>query len=287
MSLLLAEAVGRSFGPLVALDAVDVNVEPGEVVGLLGANGAGKTTLIRVAIGLVPPSTGRVALFGQRPSRATRARLGYVPQGLGLWEDLTVGENLAFAARAFGRSGHDPDDAEVRAATGTLVLDLPLGLRRRVAFAVALGHAPELLVLDEPTSGVDPLARARLWDTIRAAAEAGTGALVTTHNMAEADQCDRLVIMADGRVVAHGTAEEIVGHATAVEVAADHWEAAFAVLSGAGLALALNGRRLRASGADPARLRELLAAAAVPATLSVVAATLEEAFVALASRRAA
>ena len=269
------------------MDGVDIAVEPGEVVGLLGANGAGKTTVIRIALGLLVPTAGGVSLFGVPPSRATRARLGYVPQGLGLWEDLTVRENLAFAARAFGGPRGEIADPDVRAIADTLVRDLPLGLRRRVAFAVALDHAPELLVLDEPTSGVDPLARARLWDTIRAAAERGAGALVTTHHMDEADECDRLVIMANGRVVAEGTAATIVGDTTAVEVTAGRWEDAFAALAGAGVPVTLVGRHLRASGVDPARVRAVLAAAGVAAELAVVPATLDEAFVALASRPAA
>ena len=285
-TLLAVERVTHRFGPLLAVDGVDLAVAPGEVVGLLGANGAGKTTLIRIALGLLRPTAGRVALFGLPPSRATRARLGYVPQGLGLWEDLTVDENIAFAERAFGGPRRPSDDPDVRAAGGTLVRDLPLGLRRRVAFAVALGHVPELLVLDEPTSGVDPVARAHLWDTIRAAAERGAGALVTTHHMAEADECDRLVIMAAGRVVVQGTAMAIVGDITAVEVAAERWEDAFAALTDAGVPVALVGRHLRTSGVDPARVRAVLAAAAVAAEVAVVPATLDEAFVALASRPA-
>ena len=282
-TLLSVHEVSRSFGPVMAVDRADLAVEPGEVVGLLGANGAGKTTLIRMALGLLHPTLGTVALFGRPPSRSTRTRLGYVPQGLGLWEDLTVGENLAFAGRAFGGTRRAPVDADVRAADRTLVRDLPLGLRRRVAFAVALAHGPELLVLDEPTSGVDPLARARLWDTIRGAAEQGVGALVTTHHMAEADECDRLVIMAGGRVVARGTAAGIVGTATALEITAADWVAAFEACTSAGIPVALVGRRLRAAGVDPGRIRDALTAAAVPADVAVVRATLDEVFVTLAS----
>jgi ABC-2 type transport system ATP-binding protein/ribosome-dependent ATPase len=299
MSLLATRAVVRRFGDLVAVDSVDISVERGEVVGLLGANGAGKTTLIRLALGLVRPSAGRVALFDEPPSRATRSRLGYVPQGLGLYDDLTVGENLAFARRAFGvgpdRAGRTgradgtgrSTDRDVAEATGTLVGALPLGLRRRVAFAIALDHDPELLVLDEPTSGVDPLARARLWETIRTAAENGVGALVTTHHMAEAYQCDRLVVLVGGRVAAAGTTAAIVGDTTAVEVMTTAWAAAFGALDAAGLPIALAGSRLRIPGADPVRVRALLDGASIPAQLRVVAATFEEAFVALSTGRAA
>ena len=122
-------------------------------------------------LGLLPPTSGVVRLFGEPPSRGTRGRLGYVPQGLGLYEDLTVEENLAFAAAAF--QVEVPSlDPELQRVRGVLVRDLSLGVLRRVAFAKALAHRPSLLVLDEPTSGVDPLGRARLWDTIRASAEA-------------------------------------------------------------------------------------------------------------------
>ena len=254
----------------------------GEVVGLLGANGAGKTTLIRLLLGLLQPDGGAVRLFGAPPSRPSRRRLGYVPQGLGLWEDLTVVENLDFSRDAFGGKGDLVLDDDLSAARATLVRDLPLGLRRRLAFAAALAHAPELLVLDEPTSGVDPLARARLWDTIRSSAEGGAGVLVTTHFMEEAEQCDRLVVMAAGRVVAQGTMAAIIGDAQAVEIDAHEWQAAFACLEETGWPLALAGRRLRVPGGDAARVQALLAERGVAARVQVVPATFEEAFVTLA-----
>jgi ABC-2 type transport system ATP-binding protein len=289
-------AVTRRFGDLVAVDAADLAVEPGEVVGLLGANGAGKTTLIRLILGLIRPSGGHVRLFGTPPSRDTRRRIGYVPQGLGLWDDLTVDENLEFSAGAFavgapaGREvrpggGVPPLDSDLRAAADDLVRDLPLGLRRRLAFATALAHRPDLLVLDEPTSGVDPLARAHLWDTIHATVEGGAGALVTTHYMDEAEQCDRLVVMAQGIVIASGTMRAIIGDATAVEVEADHWELAFAALDAAGLPLALAGRLLRVPGGDAARVQAALDARHVAAHIRIVPATFEETFVTLATTR--
>ena len=207
-------AAVRRFGDLAAVDGVDLAVRPGEVVGLLGANGAGKTTLIRMLLGLLRPTAGDVLLFGAPPSRASRRRIGYVPQGLGLWEDLTVTQNLDFTSEAFGVP-RPPLDEDLAAVSGDLVRDLPLGLRRRLAFAAALAHAPEVLVLDEPTSGVGPAARAGLWRTVHDAADDGAAVLVTTHFMEEADQCDRLAIMAEGRVVARGApAELMAGHAT-------------------------------------------------------------------------
>src|ERR687891_2773416 len=228
MMLATANGATKKFGDLVAVDAVDLHVRAGEVVGLLGANGAGKTTLIKLLLGLLRSTDGEVSLFGEPPSRRTRARLGYVPQGLGLYEDLTVAENLVFAAGAFGARAPEGLDPTLEAVRGDLVAELPLGLRRRVAFAAVLAHHPELLVLDEPTSGVDPLGRARLWETIREAALTGAGVLVSTHFMSEASQCDRLVVMAAGRVVAAGGMAEIVGDATAVEVRPQRWEAGFA-----------------------------------------------------------
>ncbi|MCX6372823.1 MAG: AAA family ATPase, partial [Actinobacteria bacterium] len=204
-----------------------------------------------------------------------------VPQGLGLWGDLSVQENLAFSARAFG-SAVPALEPDLEALRDTPVRDLPLGLRRRLAFAAALAHDPELLVLDEPTSGVDPAARARLWESVHGAAGGGTGVLVTTHHLDEAGFCDRLVVMAAGRVVARGTLAAIVGKRTAVAVTADRWEAAFAALDKGGLPAALVGRTLRVPGGDAAGVQAALDAGGVTAALSVVPATFEETFVALA-----
>jgi ABC-2 type transport system ATP-binding protein len=285
MRLVEVSEARKRFGEVAAVDGVDLTVEPGEVVGLLGANGAGKTTLMRLVLGLLRPTGGTVSLFGEPPSRRTRARLGYLPQGLGLYEDLTVAENLAFAAGAFGARGPQRLDGPLEAVRGTLVADLPLGLRRRVAFAAALAHHPDLLVLDEPTSGVGPLGRARLWEIIREAALTGAGVLVSTHFMSEAEQCDRLVVMANGRVVAAGGMDAIVGDATAVEVRAERWEAAFAALDRAGMPAALVGRRLRVPDADPRRVAAALDAAGAEAEVQLVPATFEETFVALSEDR--
>ncbi|HEX7464079.1 MAG TPA: ABC transporter ATP-binding protein, partial [Actinomycetota bacterium] len=255
----LAEAVAvtRRFGQLVAVDHVDLKVDGGEVVGLLGANGAGKTTLIRILLGLLPATEGSVRLFGLPPSRETRRRIGYVPQGLGLYDDLTPEENLAFAHAVFGgKAGVLP--AGLRPLADVPVGRLSLGVQRRVAFAQALAHRPDLLVLDEPTSGVDPLARARLWETIREAADAGAGALVTTHHMDEAEECDRLVVMAEGRLVAEGTVADIVGDARVVVVQTEEWQRAFEAIESAGLAAALVGRTLRVPGATPAVVEHAL-----------------------------
>jgi len=265
----------RRFGSFVAVDAVDLTVEAGEVVGVLGANGAGKTTLMRLILGLLPVGAGTVRLFGQPPSRETRRRTGYVPQGLGLYHDLTAGENLAFSAAAFGVAAVAPPPG----VGDTTVGHLPLGLQRQVAFAAALQHRPELLVLDEPTSGVAPLTRARLWDRIREQAAAGTAVLVTTHYMDEARQADRLVLMARGRVAGRGGEAEIVGSSRAVVVRAGDWAEAFSALEAAGLAASLVGRDVRIPGADLEAVRRALAAARITAAVETAPATLEEAMV--------
>ena len=269
--------VTRRFGDFVAVRGVDLQVRPGEIVGLLGANGAGKTTLIKMLLGLLGTSDGTVELFGEPPSRRTRARIGYVPQTLGLYDDLTPAENLRFTAAAYGSGSGSYDlPAPLRRYARDVVGALPLGVQRRVAFAQALSHRPDLLILDEPTSGVDPLGRAELWDTIAAAAEAGAGVLVTTHYMEEAGECGRLVVMADGAVVAAGTVGEIVGRSQVAVVEAESWSAAFDALTEAGLRVALSGRSLRVPGAAPDRVRQALGD--LPAGVRVVPATLEERF---------
>lgn len=279
--MIAANGVTRRFGDFVAVDDVSIDVGGGEVVGLLGANGAGKTTLIRIILGLLAPTAGSATLFSGPPDRVGRSRLGYVPQNLGLYRDLTVSENLAFSADVYGVAGPVvPED--LRGDSDVLVGDLPLGTQRRVAFLVALAHRPEALVLDEPTSGVDALSRARLWDTIREEAERGVGVLVTTHYMEEAQQCDRLLLMSNGRLVAQGSEADIIGDTTAVAVRTPEWASAFAALNSAGVPVILSGRDIRVADADPARLRSVLAAARIDADIVDVPATISERMLVLA-----
>ena len=282
--LLAADAATRCFGDLVAVDEVTLEVHPGEIIGLLGANGAGKTTLIKMMLGLLPASSGSVRMFDGAPSRTGRQRLGYVSQGLGLYRDLTVDENVRFQASAFGI----PPDAvvlppELEGSRNRLVASIGLGRQRQLAFACALAHQPDVLVLDEPTSGVDPLARARLWDAIRGEAARRAGVLVTTHYMDEAVQCDRLVLMADGKVAASGRIDDILADRFVIEVDADSWASAFDVLGHVGFDLMLAGTRIRVASTDLDAVAEALADTTPGAELRLVPATLDEAMVAIAS----
>lgn len=284
MSLLQLDGVTKRFGDFVANDDVGFSIEEGEVVGLIGANGAGKTTAIRQGLGLLGPTSGTVEHFGGPPSRETRRRIGYVPQNLGLWPDLTVAENLRFASAAYGCDVGDLD-GELAQVSERLAGGLSLGLQRRVAFAAALQHSPDLLVLDEPTSGVDALARSRLWDRILERAESGVGVLVTTHAMDEAGQCDRLVVLHRGRVVARGPESGIVGDTDVIEVDVPDWDRAFEALDSAGLSVALKGTKVRVLGDDQHLVQQVLGAAGIETDTRRVEATLEETMVAIEKAR--
>jgi ABC-2 type transport system ATP-binding protein len=210
----------RMFGDFCAVRDVTFTVRHGEVFGLLGANGAGKTTLFRMLCGLLPLSAGQatVAGFDLRRARAqARSRIGYMAQKFSLYTDLSVDQNLDFYSSAYGLSGHQRRERvgwaletfDLTASKGARAGELPLGYQQRLALAAALMHRPEILFLDEPTSGVDPIARREFWRQINALVESGVTVLVTTHFLEEAEYCDRLVIMADGEILAEGTPSEV------------------------------------------------------------------------------
>jgi ABC-2 type transport system ATP-binding protein len=212
--------VQKRFGDFYAVKDVSFSVQRGEVFGLLGANGAGKSTTFRMLCGLLPASAGQLTVAGhdlRRASAHARSHLGYMAQRFSLYVDLTVYENLKFFASAYGldkkRRKHRIDWAlqifELGDYQHSASGDLPLGYKQRLAMAAALLHEPDILFLDEPTSGVDPLARREFWQRINALAEAGVTVLVTTHFMEEANYCDRLVIMAEGELLAEGTPSEM------------------------------------------------------------------------------
>lgn len=280
-ALISTNQLTKRFGDLVAVDHVDFDLHAGEVVGLLGANGAGKTTVIRMILGLERPTSGTVSLLGGPPSREARARLGYVPQSLGLYNDLTVSENLEFVAEAFG-TRMIALGSDLAGISDRTVGSISLGFRRRVAFAAALLHDPELLILDEPTSGVGPLGRAELWDDIGSAATNGVGVLVSTHYMEEAEQCDRLVMMSDGGVVATGRASDLTANIEVVQIDSDDWARTLEALTSVGAQVSINGGAVRAVGMDRGDVEAILQASNIEATTRIVAAGFEEAFVALA-----
>ena len=225
----------RRFGKFVAVERVSFFVKRGEIFGLLGPNGAGKTTTFRMLCGLLPASAGTLKVAGVdvRQARASaRQHLGYVAQKFSLYGQLTVGENLNFFARAYGLEGDRKRD-RIAWALSQFKLEtflhlpaaqLPGGFKQRLAMAAALLHRPEILFMDEPTSGADPFARREFWQRITALAGTGVTVIVTTHFMAEAEYCDRALILDDGKVLAQGTPDELralaptqAGHAATME----------------------------------------------------------------------
>jgi len=215
-----AEHVSRTFGAFRAVHDVSLQVRYGEVYGLLGANGAGKTTTIKMLCGLLDPSRGVTELAGARKDlRAPKVRrqVGYMSQKFSLYEDMTVAENLAFFAGVYGVPDEERDEkvdwvlrfASLEGESDRMVASLPGGWKQRVAFGAAIMHEPGVLFLDEPTSGVDPLARRSFWSLINRLADAGTAILVTTHYLEEAEQCNRLGMMVAGELVAEGTPSEL------------------------------------------------------------------------------
>src|SRR5262249_28991222 len=215
-----ARNVSKRFGDFEAVKNVSLEVRPGEIYGLLGANGAGKTTTIKMLCGLLSPSGGATHLAGAAGSFRSadvRRRVGYMSQRFSLYDDLTVDENLEFFAGVYGVP------VEQRAEMRRWVLDvpgltgrgevltgaLPGGWKQRVAFGAAVMHEPDVLFLDEPTSGVDPLARRAFWGAINDFADRGVAILVTTHYLEEAERCNRLGMLVAGELVAEGTPSEL------------------------------------------------------------------------------
>ena len=207
------EGVVQRFGRQTALDQVGLRVRRGEVYGLLGPNGSGKTTLIRCLVGLVRPDAGTARVLGRRmPDLDVLARVGYMTQAPALYSDLSVVENLRFFAAISGGVARIDEalrfvDLEDRASS--VVATLSGGMRTRASLACALVHEPELLLLDEPTVGVDPRLRAQLWDRFHAMTAAGRTIVVSSHVMDEAERCDRLGLILSGRLLAEGTAHEL------------------------------------------------------------------------------
>jgi ABC-2 type transport system ATP-binding protein len=207
----------RTFGRIRALDKIHLRVREGEIYGLLGPNGSGKTTLIRALVGLVLPDAGTVTVLGKRmPNVEVLARIGYMTQQAALYNDLSVEENVRFFASIFGAEANIDDTldfVELKSRKRDIVGNLSGGMRTRVSLACAVVHGPRLLLLDEPTVGVDPQLRVQLWTGFRRMAAAGVSIVVSSHIMDEADRCDRLGLVRNGQMLAEGTSQDLLTQA--------------------------------------------------------------------------
>ena len=211
--VIVVENLTRLFGEFVAVDHINFEVGAGEVIGYLGPNGSGKTTTIRMLLGLLKPSDGRATVLGYdvfNQSEEIRARVGYMSQKFAIYDDLTTLENLTFYGGVYGindkaRIQRTLERVGLKGHESTLTRDMSTGWRQRLSLGIALVHEPKLLFLDEPTSGVDPTARRAFWDLIYELAESGVTILVTTHYMDEAEYCERVGVMRDGKLLAMDT----------------------------------------------------------------------------------
>jgi ABC-2 type transport system ATP-binding protein len=238
-----AKDLNKTFGSFQAVKNFQLEVRNGDIYGLLGANGAGKTTSIKIICGLLDPTSGSVSLLGQSKglrAATVRSRIGYMSQKFALYDDLTIGENLDFYARLYGvdesvreeRKKWVLESAELSEEAGMLTRSLPGGWKQRVAFGAAVMHEPEAIFLDEPTSGVDPLARRAMWRMINEFADRGAGIVVVTHYLEEAEQCNRLGFMVAGEIIAQGSPSEVKANmkGTLYELEVDHPDRALAAL---------------------------------------------------------
>jgi len=214
------DGLTRRFDTFTAVDAISFDVGQGEVFGFLGANGAGKTTAIRMLIGLLAPTAGSARVAGYdvaTQAEMEKKNIGYMSQRFSLYEDLTVRENITLYGGIYGlsdeaidrRTTELVDRLDLRDDVDARVKSIPLGWKQKLAFSVAALHDPKVVFLDEPTGGVDPITRRQFWELIYSTAAAGTTVFVTTHYMDEAEYCDRVSIMVDGRIVALGTPSEL------------------------------------------------------------------------------
>ncbi len=223
--------VVKSFGTLRALDGITLRVRQGEIYGLLGPNGSGKTTLIRAVVGLIAPDSGTVAVLGHRmPDLNILSSVGYMTQAAALYPDISVEENLRFFAAISGADGNVDEVlrvVELEQRRKSVVATLSGGMRQRCSLACALVHRPRLLLLDEPTVGVDPQLRVQFWEHFREMAAAGTTILVSSHVMDEAERCQRLGLIRFGKLLAEGSPNEVRAAA-----GTNNLEEAFLKLSG-------------------------------------------------------
>ena len=214
------ENLSKRFGDFIAVDKVTLNVSKGEIFGFLGPNGAGKSTTIRILCGLLAPSSGSATVAGfdvASDSESVRKHIGYMSQRFSLYDDLTVGENIDFFSGVYGvarehradRKSYAIEMADLSGSENLMTRTLPGGIKQRLALGCAILHKPPILFLDEPTSGVDPIARRSFWDLIYQLSEAGQTVFVTTHYMDEAEYCHRLALMYKAKVIALGSPADL------------------------------------------------------------------------------
>ncbi len=298
---LFVENLSKHFDSFKAVDDISFAVQRGEIFGLLGPNGAGKTTTIRMLLGLLTPTAGKGAVLGfdiVRQAEEVRQRVGYVSQKFALYNDLTATENFDFYAGVYGLKRDMVAARRVQvfplvgleSETNTRVSALAGGLRQRLALACALAHQPAFLFLDEPTAGVDPISRRMLWDLVYDLAEGGTTILVTTHYMDEAENCNRLAFIYQGKLVAEGTPSEMKSDhmlGQVIEMDCEPIDAALTALREMNVfdEVALYGSLVHAIGADAGanlpRVRAALDARGVAIkSMQIIVPSLEDVFIA-------
>jgi ABC-2 type transport system ATP-binding protein len=296
----VADGLTKRFGDFVAVDHISMHVPRGQIFGFLGPNGSGKTTTIRMLLGLLRPTEGRASILGYDCARETeqvRRRAGYMSQRFSLYADLTVMENLDFYGRTYGvanrrlaeRRAFVLDMAGLRGRERQLTRNLSGGWRQRLALGVSILHEPEILFLDEPTAGVDPVSRRQFWDLLYDLAGGGTTIFVTTHYMDEAEQCQSLAFIHRGHIVAEGSPVEIKARqmrGQVLEIECSRTEAALPVLKAmeAFEEVALYGARIHAvadgvSALVPAATERLTAAGVEVGHMLVIPPSLEDVFI--------
>tara|TARA_R110000796_G_C14570566_1_gene435706 strand:- start:5638 stop:6366 length:729 start_codon:yes stop_codon:yes gene_type:complete len=215
-----AEDLTKTFGDFTAVNAITFEVKKGEIFGFLGANGAGKTTAMKMLIGISKPSSGKAKVAGfdvYTNAESIKKNIGYMSQKFALYDDLTVKENITFFGGIYGlsrarikeKTKHLITELGLEDVANQLVGSLPLGWKQKISFSVSLLHEPKIVFLDEPTGGVDPITRRQFWEMIYKSADQGTTIFVTTHYMDEAEYCDRVSIMVDGRIEALDTPKKL------------------------------------------------------------------------------
>ncbi|WP_444460967.1 ABC transporter ATP-binding protein [Rhodobacter capsulatus] len=284
----------KRFGKRVVVDRVSITVQPGEIVGFLGPNGSGKTTTIRMMCGLLTPDAGEGRVLGHdilRDQAAIKREVGYMTQRFSFYEDLTIAENLGFVAGVYGLPASAVSetlaDLGLTSRRAQLAGSLSGGWKQRLALAACLMHRPKLLMLDEPTAGVDPKARRDFWDEIHARAATGLTVLVSTHYMDEAERCHRINYISYGRLISQGTVAEVIAAAGLVTVilrGPRTAEAQALLLNRPGVdQVAHWGADLHVIGRDGAALRQAAAEVATATGAQVIAAetSLEDVFIQL------